>query len=59
VPASQRRHPVFARIYKRLGPSADAAGGAQHRERLLAGLAGRVVEVGAGTGLNFTTTRPQ
>lgn len=32
----------------------EAAGGAEHRQRLLAGLIGRVVEVGAGNGLNFS-----
>lgn len=32
----------------------EAAGVAEHRGRLLAGLVGRVVEVGAGNGLNFS-----
>lgn len=32
----------------------EAAGVAEHRKRLLAGLVGRVVEVGAGNGLNFS-----
>jgi ubiquinone/menaquinone biosynthesis C-methylase UbiE len=31
----------------------EKAGGASHRQELLAGLSGRAVEVGAGTGLNF------
>jgi SAM-dependent methyltransferase len=47
------RHPVFARVYERLGAAAEEAGAAEHRSRLLDGLTGRVVEVGAGTGLNF------
>ena len=47
------RHPIFARLYERMAPSADKAGGAEHRRRLLEGLTGRVVEVGAGSGLNF------
>jgi ubiquinone/menaquinone biosynthesis C-methylase UbiE len=47
------RHPVFARIYPRLSAAADRVGGDEHRDRLLAGLSGRVVEVGAGNGLNF------
>ena len=46
-------HPVFARVYQRLSAATEAAGNAQHRQRLLAGLAGRVVEIGAGNGLNF------
>ena len=47
------RHPIFARVYQRIAPGADKAGGAEHRARMLEGLTGRVVEVGAGTGLNF------
>lgn len=47
-------HPIFARMYSRLGASMEAAGVAEHRERLLTGLIGRVVEVGAGNGLNFS-----
>jgi ubiquinone/menaquinone biosynthesis C-methylase UbiE len=46
------RHPVFARVYGRVGHLMDAEIG-DHRRRLLAGLTGRVLEVGAGTGLNF------
>jgi ubiquinone/menaquinone biosynthesis C-methylase UbiE len=46
-------HPWFARVYERIAPRFDAKGGADHRDELLAGLDGRVVEVGAGTGLNF------
>jgi len=47
------RHPLFARFYARLRPCMDAHGGAERRQRLLAGLAGDVVEVGAGDGANF------
>jgi SAM-dependent methyltransferase len=52
--AQQRavRHPVFARVYARVGHLMDAEIG-DHRRRLLAGLHGRVLEVGAGNGLNF------
>lgn len=46
------RHPVFARCYARVGHLMDAEIG-DHRRRLLAGLHGRVLEVGAGNGLNF------
>jgi ubiquinone/menaquinone biosynthesis C-methylase UbiE len=45
-------HPLFARVYARVGHLMDAEIG-DHRQRLLAGLAGRVLEVGAGNGLNF------
>jgi len=53
-PRAEVRHPVFARIYQRMSAGAEKAGAAEHRTRLLAGLAGRVVEVGAGNGLNFS-----
>ncbi len=46
------RHPLFARLYARVGHLMDAEIG-DHRRRLLAGLTGRVIEVGAGNGLNF------
>jgi SAM-dependent methyltransferase len=45
-------HPVFARVYARVGHLMDAEIG-DHRRRLLAGLTGRVLEIGAGNGLNF------
>jgi SAM-dependent methyltransferase len=43
----------FARMWPRAAATMDARGAAEHRTRLLAGLAGRVVEVGAGSGSNF------
>jgi SAM-dependent methyltransferase len=47
-------HPLFARFYTRLSESADVrAGVGAHRQELLAGLTGRVVEIGPGNGLNF------
>jgi ubiquinone/menaquinone biosynthesis C-methylase UbiE len=46
-------HPLFARLYERISAQADSRGGAEHRRELLAGLAGRVIEVGAGNGRNF------
>jgi ubiquinone/menaquinone biosynthesis C-methylase UbiE len=50
--ADPHRHPVFARCYAWMSQRTSAAV-AQHRATLLAGLAGRVVEVGAGNGMNF------
>ncbi|HYM54439.1 MAG TPA: class I SAM-dependent methyltransferase [Solirubrobacteraceae bacterium] len=46
-------HPVFSRIYPRIARAAEKGGAAEHRRALLAGLRGRVIEVGAGHGLNF------
>jgi ubiquinone/menaquinone biosynthesis C-methylase UbiE len=46
--------PVFARFYSKVaGPALAKAGVTEHRKRLLAGLSGEVIEVGAGNGLNF------
>lgn len=47
------QHPRFARFYLRISARMERHGAAELRDRLLAGLAGRVVEVGAGNGLNF------
>jgi SAM-dependent methyltransferase len=47
------RHPFFARIYPRLDAAAARAGGGAHRDELLAGARGRVLELGAGHGANF------
>jgi ubiquinone/menaquinone biosynthesis C-methylase UbiE len=52
MPASHR-HPIFARAYPRISRAAELHGAAEHRRALLAGLEGRVIEVGAGHGLNF------
>uniref|UniRef100_A0AAU2VEK5 Class I SAM-dependent methyltransferase n=1 Tax=Streptomyces sp. NBC_00003 TaxID=2903608 RepID=A0AAU2VEK5_9ACTN len=47
-------HPVFARFYARFSEAVDLrAGVAEHRKELLDGLSGRVIEIGAGNGLNF------
>jgi ubiquinone/menaquinone biosynthesis C-methylase UbiE len=52
-PVSKVHHPVFARFYQRFSHVAEAKGASEYRDRLLAGLHGRVIEVGAGNGLNF------
>jgi hypothetical protein len=49
----QVNHPLFARLYMRMGSGRKAHGEDEHRRKLLAGLTGRVIEVGAGNGLNF------
>jgi ubiquinone/menaquinone biosynthesis C-methylase UbiE len=54
VPRDAVHHPVFARFYARMSVAADLKGGvADRRDELLAGLSGRVIEIGAGNGLNF------
>jgi SAM-dependent methyltransferase len=45
-------HPLFARLYHRVSPKMEREV-AQHRAVLLAGLSGRVLEIGAGNGMNF------
>ena len=45
-------HPLFARFFDRLSRTIEPEVG-PFRDELLAGLTGRVVEVGAGNGMNF------
>lgn len=54
VPRDPVHHPLFARYYARISVSAETRMGfGAVRGRLLAGLSGRVLEIGAGNGLNF------
>ena len=46
-------HPLFARFFARFAAKDEERGQAEVRRELLEGLSGRVVEVGAGNGLNF------
>lgn len=45
--------PRFARMYLSAAPQSEKRGATEHRRRLLEGLRGTVIEVGAGNGLNF------
>jgi SAM-dependent methyltransferase len=47
------RRPLFARYYARVSDAMERQGVADRRRALLDGLVGRVIEVGAGNGLNF------
>jgi SAM-dependent methyltransferase len=52
MPLSDVHHPVFARLWSLMSQH-EPTEIRRHRDELLAGLAGRVIEVGAGTGSNF------
>ena len=47
------RHPLFARLLEWNAARDEERGQAVLRDELLRGLTGRVLEVGAGTGINF------
>ena len=47
------QHPRFARTYQKISADSERRGTAEHRDRALAGLTGRVIEIGAGNGMNF------
>ena len=51
-------HPVFARVYERLSVAMDRAGTADFRRDVVAGLTGRVIEVGADNGRMFAHYPP-
>lgn len=53
APRAEVRHPLFARAFDRLSGLMEREV-ARHRDELLAGLSGRVLELGAGNGMNFT-----
>lgn len=51
--AEEVHHPLFARVYMAMSSGRRNKGEDGHRKRMLAGLSGKVIEVGAGNGLNF------
>jgi ubiquinone/menaquinone biosynthesis C-methylase UbiE len=53
APQKQVSHPIFARVFDRLSQREEDAGQREFRRENLTGLHGRVVELGAGNGLNF------
>lgn len=57
--AKKVSHPLFARLYPRINAFAEAHGSIEHRQELLAGVHGVVVEIGAGTGANFRHYPPE
>ncbi len=56
--AARVSHPVFAYMYSRFAPAAEKLGVSEHRAELLRGVNGKVLEVGAGSGLNFAYYPP-
>ena len=53
LPEERVHHPLFARMYMRMVERRNALGEDEYRGKLLAGLTGRVIELGAGPGNNF------
>jgi SAM-dependent methyltransferase len=53
MPEGFKRHPLFARLWKRMSAGGESDEAVAHRTEMLAGLSGAVVETGAGNGLNF------
>ena len=53
APSRPVRNPLFARLYARVLARREPQEMRDHRVALLAGLRGRVVELGAGSGANF------
>ncbi|MFD4941080.1 class I SAM-dependent methyltransferase [Streptomyces sp. NPDC058239] len=59
IPEDAVHHPVFARFYARMSVAAETGAGlGAVRSELLAGMSGRVIEIGAGNGLNFAHYPP-
>jgi ubiquinone/menaquinone biosynthesis C-methylase UbiE len=54
--SARQQHPVFARVWTRMS---GRVGTDRQRRDLVAGLSGRVVEVGAGDGRNFAHYPPE
>ncbi|HWG23583.1 class I SAM-dependent methyltransferase [Actinospica sp.] len=57
--SDRKRHRVFASWYPGRAAAMDRGGFAAYRDRFLAGLSGQVLEIGAGSGLNFTHYPPE
>jgi SAM-dependent methyltransferase len=53
MPTTDIERPRFARMYVKASGNAERRGATEHRRRLLDGLSGTVLELGAGHGLNF------
>ena len=58
-PRPDVRHPLWSRFLARFMGDIEAKGNAEYRRENLAGVRGRVIELGAGTGLNFPHYGPE
>jgi len=58
MPTTGVSHPLFARFYTWFSQVLDRQGMLGQRAALVSGLSGRVIEVGAGNGLNFAHYPP-
>jgi ubiquinone/menaquinone biosynthesis C-methylase UbiE len=52
-------HPIFARFWNFISVREEKAGQEENRQELLAGARGRVLELGAGNGINFAHYPPE
>ena len=57
-PRQQVHHPAFARLFDRFARVVEQRGVGDNRRRLLEGLTGEVIEIGAGNGLGFAHYPP-
>jgi SAM-dependent methyltransferase len=58
MPRSTKTHPIFAALFDRGSRFAESRGVADLRRGVLSTAKGRVIEIGAGTGLNFAHYPP-
>jgi SAM-dependent methyltransferase len=56
---SEIRHPLFSRLLGRFVGYQERHGGVEYRRELLAGVSGRVLELGPGEGTNFALFPPE
>lgn len=52
--SSNVSHPIFSRLYARSSHLMEKGGLSERRRRMLEGIRGRVIEIGAGNGMNFS-----
>jgi ubiquinone/menaquinone biosynthesis C-methylase UbiE len=58
MPSTVESRPIFSRVLARVAVLEERRGGAEFRRRMLAGLSGHVIELGAGSGVSFAYYPP-